>query len=49
MNRDHFMMRSFGPDFRLPRFITMDKGRYTDVFDVIKISKNQNLVQHLFP
>jgi DEAD/DEAH box helicase domain-containing protein len=42
MNRDHFMIRSFGPDFRLPRFITLEKGRYTDVFDVIKISKNQN-------
>ncbi len=42
MNRDHFMIRSFGPNFRLPRFITMDKGRYTDVFDVIKISKNHN-------
>jgi DEAD/DEAH box helicase domain-containing protein len=42
MNPGYFLIRSFGPDFRLPRFITVERGPFTEVFDVIKVAKNQN-------
>jgi len=42
MNPNYFLIRSFGPDFRLPRFITYERGRFTEVYDVIETGRNLN-------
>lgn len=42
MNPNYFLIRSFGPDFRLPRFITYERGRFTEVYDVVETGKNLN-------
>lgn len=35
-NKKFFLMKNFGIHTRLPRFITLKKGQYTNVFDVLQ-------------
>lgn len=41
-NKRHFLMKNFGKRTRLPRFLTLRKGKFTDVYDVLQVSSNQN-------
>lgn len=42
MNKGYFLMKNFGKYTRLPKFITLERGKYTSVFDVIQIDKTHN-------
>jgi DEAD/DEAH box helicase domain-containing protein len=42
VNKQFFLMRNFGKHTRLPRFITLKKGSYTNVFDVLQSNGNYN-------
>ncbi len=42
VNKSFFMMKNFGKRTRLPKFITLKKGQFTNVFDVLQVTTNQN-------
>lgn len=47
-NKNHFLIRNFGKRTRLPRFITLQGGKNTSVFDVVKTNNTQNWFSTFF-